>query len=52
MEIHDIYGKGVSSQTVNLSYSTLKINELAQGVYILKVWLDNGEMVIRKIVKQ
>jgi len=52
MAVYDIYGKNVSLQTVNQSYSTLKMSELAQGVYILKVWLDQGDVVIRKVVKQ
>jgi len=37
---------------LNQSSDTLKMNDLAQGVYILKVWLDNGDMVVRKVVKQ
>jgi hypothetical protein len=51
MEVYDLTNKKVQQQTVNQSYSTLKMNELAQGIYILKVWLDNGDMVVRKIVK-
>ena len=42
----------LSSKTVNQSSGTLKMNELANGVYILKVWLDNGEVVVRKVVKR
>ncbi|MCL2042351.1 MAG: T9SS type A sorting domain-containing protein [Bacteroidales bacterium] len=52
MAVYDIYGKNVSLQTVNQSYSTLKMSELAQGIYILKVWLDQGDVVMRKVVKQ
>ena len=37
MEVYDVYGKNVSLQTENKSYDTLKMNELANGVYILKV---------------
>ena len=51
-EIYDFTNRKVHQQTVNQSYSTLKLNDLAQGVYVLKVWLDNGDMVIRKVVKQ
>ena len=51
MEVYDIYGKNVSLQTVNNFYETLKMNKLAQGIYILKVQLDNGDVVIKKIVK-
>ena len=51
-EIYDFTNRKVHQQTVNQSYSALKLNDLAQGVYILKVWLDNGDMVVRKVVKQ
>ena len=37
MEVYDVYGKSISLQTANKSYDTLKMNELANGVYILKV---------------
>ena len=52
MELYDLFGKKVQQQTVNQSYSTLKMNELAQGVYILKVRLDQGDVVMRKVVRQ
>jgi len=52
MELYDLFGKKVYQQTVNQSYGTLKMTELAQGVYILKVWLDQGDVVIRKVVRQ
>jgi len=52
LEIFDIYGKCVSLQTLNHFYGTLKMNELVHGIYILKVRLDNEDVVFRKIVKQ
>ena len=52
MELYDIFGKKVHQQTINQSYGTLKINELPQGVYILKVWLSQGEVIVQKVVKQ
>ena len=52
MEVYDIYGKCLSLQTENHFYSTLKMNKLANMVYILKVFLDNEDVIIRKIVKQ
>jgi len=52
MEIYDLFGKRVHQQTVNQPYGTLKLNELVKGVYILKVHLNQGDMVIRKVVKQ
>jgi hypothetical protein len=52
MELYDLVGRKVYQQTVNESYGTLKMNEMAQGIYVLKVLLDNGETAIRKIVKE
>jgi uncharacterized repeat protein (TIGR02543 family) len=52
MELYDLAGKKVYQQTVNQSYGTLQLSELAQGAYVLKVYLDQGEIAIRKIVKQ
>jgi hypothetical protein len=52
MEVYDLTNRKVHQQDVNQSYSTLKMNELAQGIYILKVWMDNGDMVVRKVIKE
>jgi hypothetical protein len=52
MEVYDLTNRKVHQQTENQSYSTLKMNELTQGIYILKVWLDNGDMVVRKVIKE
>ena len=52
MEVYDLTNRKVHQQTVNQSYSILKMNELDNGVYVLKVWLDNGDVAIKKIVKQ
>jgi len=52
MEVYDLTNRKIYQQTVNQSYSTLRLNELLQGVYILKIHLDQGDVVIRKVVKQ
>jgi len=51
MELYDLTGRKVHQQTVNQSQGTLKLNNLAQGTYILKVYLDQGEPVIWRVVK-
>jgi len=51
MEVFDMTNRKVHQQTVNQSYGTLRMNELVQGVYILKVWLNNGDVVVRKVVR-
>jgi len=52
LEIFDLFGKIIQQQTVNQSYGTLKLNDLDKGVYILKVYLNQGDVVIRKVVKR
>jgi len=52
MEVYDLTNRKVHQQTVNQSSGTLRLNELPQGVYILKVYLDQRDVVIRKVVKQ
>ena len=51
MELYDLTGRKVHQQTVNQSSGTLQLNELAQGAYILKVYLDQGEVVTWRVVK-
>jgi len=51
VEIFDLAGRKVYQQTINQSYGTLKLNELAQGAYILKVYLDQGDVVTWRVVK-
>jgi hypothetical protein len=52
MEVYDLTNRKVHQQAMNQSYGTLRLNELAQGIYILKVYLNQGDMVVRKVVKQ
>jgi len=51
MELYDLTGRKVHQQTVNQSHGTLQLNGLAQGTYILKVYLDQGETVTWRVVK-
>jgi len=51
VEIFDIYGRKVYQKTVNQSHVTLQLNELTLGTYILKVYLDQGEPVTWRVVK-
>ncbi|MCL2511132.1 MAG: T9SS type A sorting domain-containing protein, partial [Bacteroidales bacterium] len=52
MEVYDMTSRKVHQQIVNQSFDTLRLNELERGVYILKVYLDQGDMLVRKVVKQ
>ena len=51
MELYDLTGKKVHQQIVNQSYGTLQMNSLAEGTYILKLFLDQGEPVVCRVVK-
>jgi len=51
IEVLNIYGKSVSLHPVNQFFGTLKMNDLANGIYILKVYLDNKDVVYRRIIK-
>ena len=51
LEVFDLTNRKVHQQTVNQSYSTLKMNELEKGFYVLKVYLDNKEVINRRIIK-
>ena len=44
MELYDLTNRKLHQQIINQSYGTLRMNELSQGVCILKVWVDNGDV--------
>lgn len=46
--LFDIFGRKVFETNEN----TFNINHLPEGVYIIKIHLENGEIVTRKVVKQ
>ena len=45
MELYDITGRKVDQQTVNQSSGILNLNEVGDGTYILKLLLDQGDVV-------
>jgi len=51
MELYDLVGRKVQQQTVNQSYGTLQLDGVAQGTYLLKIFLDKGEPIVWKVVK-
>jgi hypothetical protein len=57
MEILDVFGSPVASvgthSRASLQHTTtINISHLPNGIYILKIRLDQGDVVIRKVVKQ
>jgi len=51
MELYDLTGKKVHLQTVNQPFATLQMSGLASGVYVLKVFLNQGDPVVWRVVK-
>jgi len=51
MELYDYAGKKVQQQNVNQPTGTLQMNDLPTGTYILKVYLDQGDVVVWKVMK-
>jgi len=51
IELYDLTGKKVHQQTVNQPLATLQMSGLAAGVYVLKVFLNQGEPVVWRVVK-
>lgn len=47
IEIYSLQGKVITTSKTN----TIKTNTLSQGVYLLKIQLDNGKIVSKKIIK-
>ena len=51
VEIIDIYGKTVTQKNITAGNSNLTLNDLASGVYIVRVTLSNGHVEDKKIIK-
>lgn len=51
-EISDLNGKLVSNGILNNNRSTINVNRLAAGIYIIKVTTTSGKTAAQKIVKQ
>lgn len=51
-EISDLNGKLVSNGILNDNRSTINVNRLAAGIYIIKVTTTSGKTAAQKIVKQ
>jgi tetratricopeptide (TPR) repeat protein len=51
IEIFDIFGRVVLSETANVSSANLNINSLPNSVYLMKISMSNGNVEVRKLVK-
>ena len=53
VEVYDLLGRKVlSSSDLMSSYARLNTSELSQSTYVVKVELDSGAMLVRKVVKR
>jgi hypothetical protein len=50
IEIYDIAGKVIFSESTEQSVFTIKKNNTASGLYFLKVTAKNGESTIQKVI--
>lgn len=48
----DIHGKEVMHQGVNSSKTTLDTTSLNQGIYFVQIQLENGQLVVKKLIKK
>ena len=52
VEIYNLLGVAVKQQTVGKSTGTVSTDSMPDGIYVVKVYLSNGEVVVRRLVKQ
>lgn len=52
IDIYDITGRTVYAEKTNLNFEKLSLNSFASGIYFVKVQLKDGEIAVKKIVKE
>ena len=52
VEIFNMLGVEVCSKTVEKSVSIVSIENIPDGVYVIKVHLSNGETAVQRLIKQ
>ncbi|MFA6867685.1 MAG: T9SS type A sorting domain-containing protein, partial [Bacteroidales bacterium] len=50
VDVYNLLGQKVLSQHYNTKYATLQVSDLTEGLYIVKVNTDNGEIVSKVTV--
>ncbi len=51
INIYDIHGVRIQSQSCHSNYVNVELDNTLQGVFFVSIFLENGEFVIKKIVK-
>jgi hypothetical protein len=49
MELYDVLGKQIFNQNFENQINT---SNLAQGIYLLRLITEDGEVVVKKVVKE
>jgi len=52
VELYDIFGKLLLLQNFNKTNGLIQISNFSDGFYVMKVYLSNGEVENKKVVKQ
>ncbi len=52
IRLFDVNGKQIAAQRTAQTNTVMDISKLARGVYLVKVFTANGEVINRKVVKQ
>jgi len=52
IELYDIFGRLLIKQIINKSTDIIPINNILDGVYVMKIYLSGGEVEIVKMVKK
>jgi len=52
IELYDSFGQMIIKKIINKSIEIIKIDNILDGIYVIKVYLNNNETIIQKFVKQ
>ena len=52
VSIYNVYGQLISSEAVNGSLYTANISDNVDGVYVMRIMLNDGKTITHKVVKQ
>jgi hypothetical protein len=53
VDVYDIYGRALRKvENIGVHRTTVDLSGLSNGIYFIRVYMDNGETKIRRIVKE
>ena len=51
IEISDLFGKIIKTEKGSTSRAKVNLSDLNNGIYLFRIYLNNGEVEVRKVVK-